>query len=29
MQEIVSDESREGQGKGDYVTNGDYTPIPQ
>lgn len=29
MQDIVSDASREGQGMGDYVQNGDYTPIPQ
>lgn len=29
MQDIVSEESREGQGMGDYVTGKDYTPIPQ
>lgn len=29
MQDIVSDASREGQAMGDYVQNGDYTPIPQ
>ena len=29
MQDIVSEESREGQGMGDYVTGQEYTPIPQ
>ena len=29
MQDIVSDASREGQGMGDYIQNGDFTPIPQ
>ena len=29
MQDIVSDESREGQGKGDYVQGQGYTPMPQ
>ena len=28
MQDVVVEESREGQGKGDYLHNGDYTPIP-
>ena len=29
MQDIVSDASREGQGMGDYIQNGDFTPVPQ
>lgn len=28
MQDVAVEEEREGMGKGDYVLNGDYTPIP-